>query len=71
MQMYVHYYDRKVKLEDENPTIGILLCQDKNDAIIEMTLPEGNEQIFASKYRTVLPTENELRKLLLDANGEG
>lgn len=64
MQMYVHYYDRKVKLEEENPTIGIILCGDKNNAIVEMTLPEGNSQIFASKYETVLPSKEELQKLL-------
>ncbi len=68
MQMYVHYYDRCVKLEEENPTIGILLCQDKNDAVVEMTLPEGNEQIFASRYKTVLPSKEELQKLLSEAN---
>ena len=62
MQMYVNYYDRKVKLEDENPTIGILLC--KNDAMVEMTLPEDNSQIFASKYLTVLPSKEELKKLM-------
>ena len=64
MQMYVHYYDRKVKLPDENPTIGILLCREKNNAIVEMTLPENNTQIFASKYETVLPSKEDLRKLL-------
>lgn len=64
MQMYVHYYDRKVKLEDENPTIGIILCKDKNNAVVEMTLPENNSQIFASKYETVLPSKEELQKLL-------
>ena len=64
MQMYVHYYDRKVKLEDENKTIGILLCADKNDAVVEMTLPEDNDQIFASKYQTVLPSKEELQKLI-------
>lgn len=64
MQMYVNYYDRKVKLEDENDTIGIILCKDKNQAIVEMTLPENNTQIFASKYQTVLPSKDELKKLL-------
>lgn len=64
MQMYVHYYDRKVKLPDENPTIGIVLCRDKNNAIVEMTLPEDNTQIFASKYETVLPSKEALQKLL-------
>lgn len=64
MQMYVNYYDRKVKLEDENSTIGIILCKDKKQSIIEMTLPENNNQIFASKYQTVLPSKEELKKLL-------
>ena len=64
MQMYVHYYDRKVKLPDENPTIGIVLCKDKNNAIVEMTLPEDNAQIFASKYETVVPSKESLQKLL-------
>lgn len=73
MQMYVHYYDRKVKLPDENPTIGIVLCRDKNNAVVEMTLPEDNTQIFASKYETVLPSKEALQKLLeeqmADENG--
>ena len=56
--------NRKVKLEDENPTIGIILCKDKNNAVVEMTLPENNSQIFASKYETVLPSKEELQKLL-------
>ena len=64
MQMYVNYYDRNVKLEDENKTIGIILCKYKNEAVVEMTLPENNTQIFASKYQTVLPSKEELRKLL-------
>lgn len=64
IQMYVNYYDRKVKLPDENPTIGIILCKDKNQSVVEMTLPEDNSQIFASKYRTVLPSKEELQKLL-------
>ena len=66
MQMYVNYYDRMVKLPEENPTIGIVLCKDKNDAVVEMTLPEDNKQIFASKYETVLPSKEDLKKLLND-----
>lgn len=66
MQMYVNYYDRKVKLEEENPTIGIIICKDKKDAIVEMTLPEDNNQIFASKYKTVLPSKEELKDLIED-----
>ncbi len=64
MQMYVNYYDRKVKLEDENKTIGIILCQNKNQAVVEFTLPENNTQIFASKYLTVLPSKETLIKLI-------
>ncbi|MCD8363767.1 MAG: PDDEXK nuclease domain-containing protein [Lachnospiraceae bacterium] len=66
MQMYVNYYDRMVKLPEENPTIGIVLCKDKNNAVVEMTLPENNKQIFASKYETVLPSKEDLKKLLND-----
>ena len=64
MQMYVNYYDRFVKLEDENPTVGILLCADKTDSVVEITLPKDNTQIFASKYQTVLPSKEVLKKLL-------
>ena len=64
MQMYVHYYDRKVKLPDENPTISIVLCRNKNNAVVEITLPEDNTQIFASKYETILPSKEALQKLL-------
>lgn len=64
MQMYVNYYDRFVKLEDENPTVGILLCTDKSDAMVEITLPENNNQIFASKYQTVLPSKEVLKRLM-------
>lgn len=64
MQMYVHYYDRKVKLPSENPTVGIVLCKKKDDTLVELTLPEDNTQIFASKYQTVLPNKEELSKLL-------
>lgn len=70
MQMYVHYYDRMVKLPEENPTIGIILCKDKNNAVVEMTLPEDNAQIFASKYETVLPSKEALQKLLAEQTGD-
>ncbi len=71
MQMYVNYYDRKVKLENENPTIGIWLCKEKNNAVVEMTLPEDNSQIFASKYNTVLPSKEKLQKLLEEQLSDG
>lgn len=64
MQMYVNYYDRYVKLDSENKTIGIILCKKKNDTLVEITLPENNEQIFASKYMTVLPSKKELKELI-------
>jgi len=64
MMMYVNYYDREIKSADENATIGIILCQDKNEAVVEYTLPKGNNQIFASKYMTILPKKEELKKLL-------
>ena len=64
MQMYVNYYDRKVKMPEENPTIGIILCKDKKQSIVEMTLPMNNNQIFASKYETILPSKTDLQRLL-------
>ena len=63
MLMYVHYYDRYEKLPDENPTIGILLCKEKNDALVEITLPE-NSNIYASEYQLYLPDKKELQKKL-------
>ena len=66
MQMYVNYYDRKIKNEDENKTIGIILCKDRNETIIKMTLPEENTQIFASKYQLILPSKEELKKIMED-----
>jgi hypothetical protein len=64
MQMYVNYYDREVRLEDENKTIGIILCQDKSESLVKYTLPEDNEQIFASKYLTILPSKEDFIKIL-------
>lgn len=64
MQMYVNYYDRFVKLDDENKTTGIIICKDKNDILVEITLPENNEQIFASRYMTILPSKEELAKII-------
>lgn len=63
MLMYVHYYDRYEKLPDENPTIGILLCKEKDDALVEITLPE-NSNIYASEYQLYLPDKKELQKKL-------
>ena len=60
MQMYVNYYDREIKTNDENPTVGILLSTDRNKTVVKYTLPENNETIFASEYKLHLPTEEEL-----------
>jgi predicted nuclease of restriction endonuclease-like (RecB) superfamily len=60
MQMYVNYYQREITAEDENPPLGIVLCTDKSDAVVRYTLPEDNQQIFASRYKLYLPTEAEL-----------
>ncbi len=60
LQMYVNYYDRIEKKSFENPTIGVLLCADKNDTVVKYTLPQDNKTILASKYQLYLPTEKEL-----------
>ncbi|MDQ0107445.1 putative nuclease of restriction endonuclease-like (RecB) superfamily [Chitinophaga terrae (ex Kim and Jung 2007)] len=64
MQMYVNYYDRIIKTPEENPTIGIILCKEGNDAVVEFTLPQGNTQIFAKEYKLYLPSKDDLRKQL-------
>jgi predicted nuclease of restriction endonuclease-like (RecB) superfamily len=64
MQMYVHYYERELMNEGDNPPIGIVLCADKSDAVVKYTLPENETQIFASKYKLYLPSEEELLKEL-------
>lgn len=70
MQMYVNYYDRKIRLKDENKTIGIVLCQNKSESVVEYTLPEDNEQIFASRYKTVLPSKKELKLLIAEKESQ-
>ena len=64
MQMYVNYFDRHQREEHEAPTVGIVLCSDKNDAMVKITLPEDNHQVHASRYQLYLPTEDELREEL-------
>ncbi len=60
MQMYVHYYDRELISKEESPTIGLILCDDKKEAVVKYTLTKENRQIFASKYKLYLPTKKEL-----------
>lgn len=64
MQMNVNYYTRELMNEGDSPPIGIVLCSDKSDAVVKYTLPEDNKQIFASKYKLYLPTEEELKREL-------
>ncbi|QJB35499.1 DUF1016 family protein [Chitinophaga oryzae] len=64
MQMYVNYYDRYVKVVHEKPTVGIIICKDKSDAVIEITLPKDNKTIFAKEYKLYLPTKAELKKII-------
>ena len=66
MMMYVNYFDRFEKTDDENSTIGIILCKDKSKALVELTLPKDNNQIYSSKYLTILPNKEEFKKLLED-----
>jgi predicted nuclease of restriction endonuclease-like (RecB) superfamily len=60
MQMYVHYYERELMNEGDNPPIGIVLCADKSESVVKYTLPENDTQIYASKYKLYLPSEEEL-----------
>ena len=64
MQMYVHYYEQELMNEGDKPPIGIVLCADKSEAVVKYTLPKDEKQIFASKYKLYLPTEEELKKEL-------
>jgi predicted nuclease of restriction endonuclease-like (RecB) superfamily len=64
LQMYVNYHDRYERKDHENPTIGILLCADKNDTVVKITLPENNQTIVASKYQLYLPSEQQLLEVV-------
>ena len=60
LQMYVNYYDRYEKTEEENKTIGIMLCSQKNDSVVRVSLPEDNKTILATEYKLRLPSEEQL-----------
>lgn len=64
MQMYVNYFTRELMNEGDNLPIGIILCADKSESVVKYTLPEGNNQIFASKYKLYMPSEEELKQEL-------
>ena len=63
MQMYVNYYDRYKKQDFEKPTVGILLCKEKNDALVELTLPKDSN-VYAAQYELYLPDKKELQAKL-------
>jgi len=65
MQMYVNYYDRHVKLPEENPTVGLLLCKEKKDAVVKLTLPK-DANIHAKEYQLYLPSKELLKAKLLE-----
>jgi predicted nuclease of restriction endonuclease-like (RecB) superfamily len=65
MQMYVNHYDRHVKLPEENPTVGLLLCKEKKDAVVKLTLPKG-ANIHAREYQLYLPSKELLKAKLLE-----
>ena len=69
MQMYVNYYDRFVKLPEEGRTVGIILCKQNREALVEITLPEG-ANVHAREYKLVLPSKADLRRKLLEWTGE-
>ena len=62
--MYVHYFEDEMMTEGDNPPIGIVLCADKSESVVKYTLPKGEKQIFASKYKLYLPSEEELLREL-------
>ena len=62
MDMYIRMFDELKKGEDDNPTIGIILCTDKDETMVKYSMLEGHEQLFASKYLSWLPTEEELAR---------
>ena len=64
MDFYVRYFEKEMKLESDGPTIGLLLCADKNDAMVKYTLLDESKNIFASKYKFYFPTEEELMEEL-------
>jgi len=69
MQMYVNYYDREIKLPEENPTIGIVLCKRKKEAVVKLTLP-ADANIHAREYKLYLPSKAELKRKLLEWVGD-
>jgi hypothetical protein len=70
MDMYVRMFDELKRGEDDNPTLGIILCADKDEAMVKYSVLKESNQLFASKYKTVLPTEKELVSFIERENRE-
>jgi hypothetical protein len=70
MQMYVHYFDREIRGPEDNPTLGLILCTDKNDSVVEYVLDKEQQTIFASRYKLELPSKEDLQKLLREWRDE-
>ena len=70
MKMHANWFDRFQRAEGEAPTIGIVLCSEKNDAMVKITLPDAGERVMAAKYQTYLPSEQQLREALADRRRE-
>ena len=68
MDMYVRMFDALKRVEDDNPTIGIILCAEKDETIVKYSILKENKQLFVSKYKTVLPTEDELAEMISREN---
>ena len=68
MDMYVRMFDELKRGEEDNPTLGIIFCTDKDETIVKYSVLKESKQIFASKYKTILPTENELKALIEQEN---
>jgi hypothetical protein len=68
MDMYVRMFDALKRGEDDNPTIGIILCAEKDETMVKYSVLKENKQLFASKYKTVLPTEDELAEMIAQRN---
>jgi hypothetical protein len=64
MDFYVRWFEEKIKDKTDNPTIGIILCSEKNETVVKYSVLKDNKQLFASKYKLYLPTEQELKEEL-------
>ena len=68
MDMYVRMFDKLKRGTDDNPTIGIIMCTDKSETMVKYSVLQESQQLFASKYKTILPTEEELANIIQNEN---